>query len=36
MLGVHRCDHEPIAGIIRSTEGRIGRFPIYDIPSLPA
>jgi len=36
LLGAHRHDHEPIAGIIRSTEGRIGRFPIYDIPSLPA
>ncbi len=36
LLGVHRHDHEPIASIIRSTEGRIGRFPIYDIPSLPA
>jgi FAD-dependent urate hydroxylase len=35
LLGAHRHDHEPIAGIIRSTEGRIGRFPIYDIPSLP-
>ena len=35
LLGVHRHDHEPITGIIRSTEGRIGRFPIYDIPSLP-
>jgi 2-polyprenyl-6-methoxyphenol hydroxylase-like FAD-dependent oxidoreductase len=36
LLEVHRHDHEPIAGIIRSTEGRIGRFPIYDIPYLPA
>jgi len=30
LLGVHRHDHEPIASFIRSTEGRIGRFPIYD------
>jgi 2-polyprenyl-6-methoxyphenol hydroxylase-like FAD-dependent oxidoreductase len=36
LLGVHRHDHEPIAGIIRSAEGRIGRFPIHDITSLPA
>lgn len=35
LLRVHRHDHEPVAGIIRSTEGPIGRFPIHDIPSLP-
>lgn len=34
LLDVHRDDHEPIAEVIRSTESRIGRFPIYDIPSL--
>jgi len=36
LLGKHRCDHAPIAEIIGSTENRIGRWPIYDIPSLPA
>ncbi|MBA3474693.1 MAG: FAD-dependent monooxygenase [Rubrobacter sp.] len=36
LLDVHRRDHEPIAKIIRSTESRIGRWPSYDMPSLPA
>jgi 2-polyprenyl-6-methoxyphenol hydroxylase-like FAD-dependent oxidoreductase len=31
----HRDDHPPIADIIGATEGRIGRWPIYDLPSLP-
>jgi FAD-dependent urate hydroxylase len=35
LLGIHRYDHDPIATIIRSTEGRIGRWPSYDMPSLP-
>jgi FAD-dependent urate hydroxylase len=36
LLDMHRHDHEPIAKIIRSTESRIGRWPSYDMPSLPA
>jgi 2-polyprenyl-6-methoxyphenol hydroxylase-like FAD-dependent oxidoreductase len=35
LLETHRDDHEPIAEIIRSTEV-IGRWPSYDMPSLPA
>ena len=35
LLDRHRHDHEPIAEIIRSTEGEIGRWPVYDLPSLP-
>ncbi|HEV8044597.1 MAG TPA: NAD(P)/FAD-dependent oxidoreductase [Rubrobacter sp.] len=35
LLEMHRDDHEPIAKIIRSTEGRIGRYPNYDMPPLP-
>jgi FAD-dependent urate hydroxylase len=35
LLEIHRDDHEPIAKIIRSTESRIGRYPNYDMPSLP-
>ncbi len=34
LLDVHRDDHEPIATLVRSTEGRIGRYPNYDMPSL--
>ncbi len=32
---MHRHDHESIAKIIRSTESQIGRWPGYDMPSLP-
>ena len=35
LLDMHRHDHKPIAKIIRSTESRIGRWPSYDMPSLP-
>ncbi|MGH2603106.1 MAG: FAD-dependent oxidoreductase, partial [Dehalococcoidia bacterium] len=35
LLALHRGDHAPIAEIIRVTESPIGRFPIYDMPSLP-
>jgi len=35
LLDRHRDDHPPIADIIRSTESGIGRWPIYDLPSLP-
>ena len=35
LLELHRGDHAPIAEIIGSTEGAIGRWPIYDLPSLP-
>lgn len=36
LVDIHSHDHEPIARIIRSTVGRIGRWPCYDMPSLPA
>jgi 2-polyprenyl-6-methoxyphenol hydroxylase-like FAD-dependent oxidoreductase len=35
LLEVHRGDPEPIAEIIRSTQGPIGRWPVCDMPSLP-
>ncbi len=35
LLDVHRHDHAPIAEIIRSTEGGIGRWPVYEMPSMP-
>ncbi len=35
LLEKHHGNHAPIAGIICSTEFWIGRWPIYDIPSLP-
>lgn len=35
LLDMHRGDREPIPTIIRSTESRIGRYPNYDMPSLP-
>ncbi|WP_202935022.1 FAD-dependent oxidoreductase [Halorussus amylolyticus] len=36
LLERHRDDHDSVAEIIRSTDGEIGRWPIYDLPSLPA
>ncbi|MGH2354173.1 MAG: FAD-dependent oxidoreductase [Chloroflexota bacterium] len=36
LLARHRHDHAPIPDLIASTEGRIGRWPIYDLPFLPA
>ena len=35
LLDIHRVDHELIREIIGSTEGRIGRWPGYDMPALP-
>lgn len=35
LLHRHRHDHAPITEIIRATEGKIGRWPSYDLPSLP-
>jgi len=35
LLSMHRGDHAPIAEIIRGTTSPVGRFPIYDMPSLP-
>ncbi len=35
LLEMHRDDHVPITEIIRSTESTIGRWPIYDMPSMP-
>jgi FAD-dependent urate hydroxylase len=36
LLTLHERDHEPITEIIRSTEGDIGKWPVYDLPSLPS
>jgi FAD-dependent urate hydroxylase len=35
LLTLHEPDHEPITEIICSTEGDIGKWPVYDLPSLP-
>ncbi|WP_428962675.1 FAD-dependent monooxygenase [Micromonospora fluostatini] len=35
LLARHDRDHAPIAEILRSTTGPIGRWPIHDLPSLP-
>jgi len=35
LLAMHGDDHHPVAEIIRSTEGPIGRWPIYDMQSIP-
>jgi len=35
LLALHRNDQPFIQDIIRATEGPIGRYPIYDIPTLP-
>lgn len=35
LLARHRRDHAPIAEIIRSTTGPIGRWPVLDLPPLP-
>ncbi|MFC4436401.1 MULTISPECIES: FAD-dependent oxidoreductase [Natrialbaceae] len=34
LLGLHERDHEPITEIIRSTDGDIRKWPVYDLPSL--
>ena len=36
LIELHRHDHRPISDIIGSTETRIGRWPSYEMPSLPA
>jgi FAD-dependent urate hydroxylase len=35
LLDIHRDDHDPIPEIIRSTENGIGKWPNYEMPSLP-
>ena len=35
LLDIHRADQPLIGAIIGATEGPIGRYPIYDIPTLP-
>lgn len=35
LLDMHRGDHYPIPDLIQSTEGGIGRWPIYDMPTMP-
>lgn len=35
LLALHSNDQPFIQAIIRATEGTIGRYPIYDIPTLP-
>lgn len=35
LLVMHREDHAPIAEIIRSTEGLIDRWPLYEMPPIP-
>lgn len=35
LLDIHRDDQPLIGAIIGATEGPIGRYPIFDIPSLP-
>ncbi|GAB3340394.1 FAD-dependent monooxygenase [Larkinella ripae] len=34
LLQNHASDHEPIPAIIRATPGAIGKWPVYDLPSL--
>jgi 2-polyprenyl-6-methoxyphenol hydroxylase-like FAD-dependent oxidoreductase len=36
LIAMHQQDHPPIAEIIRATATPIGRWPIYDMPSLPS
>jgi 2-polyprenyl-6-methoxyphenol hydroxylase-like FAD-dependent oxidoreductase len=35
LLDMHKDDHTPIAEIIRSTEGLIDRWPLYEMPPVP-
>jgi 2-polyprenyl-6-methoxyphenol hydroxylase-like FAD-dependent oxidoreductase len=35
LLRLHKDDHDEVTEIIRSTEGDIGKWPVYDLPSLP-
>lgn len=34
LLRLHEDDHSEVAEIIRSTDGGIGKWPVYDLPSL--
>ncbi|MGD9893652.1 MAG: FAD-dependent oxidoreductase [Dehalococcoidia bacterium] len=36
LIALHQQDHAPVSEIIRATTGSIGRWPIYDMPSLPS
>lgn len=36
LLRRHAADHRVVAGILGATEGPIGRWPLYDLPSLPS
>ncbi|WP_267643496.1 FAD-dependent oxidoreductase [Haloarchaeobius amylolyticus] len=35
LLHLHKDDHEEVTEIIRSTDGEIGKWPVYDLPALP-
>lgn len=35
LLALHKDDPAPVADIIRSTRGSLGKWPVYDIPFLP-
>ncbi|HEY0733339.1 MAG TPA: FAD-dependent monooxygenase [Herpetosiphonaceae bacterium] len=35
LLALHKDDPAPVAEIIRSTRGSLGKWPVYDIPFLP-
>jgi 2-polyprenyl-6-methoxyphenol hydroxylase-like FAD-dependent oxidoreductase len=35
LVELHRDDHEPIPTMLQATDGGIGRFPIYDLATLP-
>src|SRR5699024_9691501 len=36
LINIHKHDHDPITEIIRSTKEKIGKWPNYEVPSLPA
>lgn len=35
LLELHEADHEEVTEILDSTTGEIGKWPVYDLPSLP-
>lgn len=35
LLRLHEDDHDEVTEIIHSTDGEIGKWPVYDLPSLP-
>ncbi|WP_267643913.1 FAD-dependent oxidoreductase [Haloarchaeobius amylolyticus] len=35
LLRLHEDDHDEVTEIIRSTDSEIGKWPVYDLPSLP-